>query len=413
MTNIDIYYESLKQVYNQILEWRKRPEPFRDRLSSWLIGIAAVVFFLSLIPILPTIFVFVGSRMGWTIGSFNLSQATILTYGLAWLIAGVGTLVILIVAIPVSGKLSTSIKDKKPPQTLSPEQMTFIAVYEAYKELKIYFVSHIDQHVNNCLRSLEKIQIYASDRVDIEERLQRRRLNPAEVDMIYLAEPVSIRTLRVRSSLPRQISIAQEFLQIFEKYTWFNLDDVTKSRLQALISFQKKTLVRLQKREDLPAVLKILENLSKFTYAYLPEHQTNMDPETLEQLQVEGSKCLGSFVQEVEKLTDFPEEPCSISSKETERQTQWQKLQAFYFYNVFFRFTLWFILLLGLTSGLVFLAGLRIQQLDINVMVSMVIATSITGSAALAVFGGRSAELRQNSESNIGEISSNASKQNQ
>lgn len=167
------------------------------------------------------------------------------------------------------------------------------------------------------------------------------------------------------------------------------MDAATKSVLQALISFPAKIYYRLLEKEELPTVLSILENLSKFIYAYLPEHQTYMEPEVLQKLQNDGRKALDSFVQQINDLA--PYQPV-VEKGEKRPKPEIppfgfkKKLSMFYADNVFFRFTLWFIIILLLTSGIVYLVNQRVAQLDINVMVSMVIGASATGAAALAAF---------------------------
>ena len=92
MQNIEIYYQSIKLVYDEIVGWEKRPKPFRQKFANSLIGVAATMFGLSLIPIIPSIFVFVGSQLRWHVADFDLSQSTIGTYALAWLIGTISTL---------------------------------------------------------------------------------------------------------------------------------------------------------------------------------------------------------------------------------------------------------------------------------------------------------------------------------
>lgn len=269
-------------------------------------------------------------------------------------------------------------------QDLTLNPLTFIAVYEGYKELKVYFVSHIDRHVENCLQSVISLGGYWPTSVGS---------GPARARIIE-AESFHMQIWGPTASLSEQTSIAEKFFRTFEKYAWFQLDDTLKSRLQALISYRKRIIDRLRNRQDLPAVLSILENLSQFTYAFLPEHQANMDAEALKKLQAEGTKCLDNFVREVNNLTDYPakvESPSAVGPK----QSWSQAVQALYFSNVFVRFTLWFILLVALTTSLVFIISLRIGPLDNNIMVSMVIAASVTGAAALAVFTPKSSAVNR------------------
>lgn len=405
MENIEIYFESIKQVYNQILEWEKerenRPEPVRQKITTLLIGTFLVFFLLSLIPIIPIGFVFIGGKFAWNIGSFDLSQATILTYCLAWLLSTIGSFILFMLALWMDNKINPTLdKEKdKAPQTLSAEQLTFIFIYQAYKELKIFFVSHIDQHVQKCSSSLNELErpLIAKRFVDEE-----RYIHSITAERYYPLRDIKFRsTIKNRLTLIHQNSIAREFLQTFEKYSWFHIDDLTKSRLQALISFQKKIIIRLEKREDLPAVLTLLENLSKFLYAFLPEHQANMNLDDLNALQTEGTKCLDKFAQDTDKLIDYPTKPHGIKiERHVPKPSAFQKLQVVYFSNIFFRFAVWLIFLLIITTGLVFLVSLKIFNLNINVMVSMVIATSITGAAALAVTGVKNTKASQETVDN-------------
>ncbi|GAG29584.1 unnamed protein product, partial [marine sediment metagenome] len=71
MENIDLYYESLKQVYDQIESWPEHKPSFRERFVDWLVGITAVLFALSLIPVFPTILMVVGGQTGLVLGPID------------------------------------------------------------------------------------------------------------------------------------------------------------------------------------------------------------------------------------------------------------------------------------------------------------------------------------------------------
>ncbi len=79
-----------------------------------------------------------------------------------------------------------------------------------------------------------------------------------------------------------------------------------------------------------------------------------MDSELLKSLQVEGNACLRRFVDEVVALTAFspPEEKKARDGEPS--QTFRDKYRHYYEHYVFLRFTLWFVLILLLTSGAVF-----------------------------------------------------------
>jgi hypothetical protein len=406
MQNIDLYYESLKRVYDQIEDWTEREPSFLERFVDFLVGIAVVLLVLSVIPVLPALLVFVGGQTNLVIGAIDLSVATFGRFILVWGVAAGVTLATLGLVLLINNKVdSVADEPKGPPQTLSPEQLTFVAVYESYKELRVFFVSHIEQHVANSLKALRRVvpreAFWRPSSFRDEVLLKGDNLDMYERDLIYREVYRREYRFHIRSisSLARQVELAQSFLTTFGKYPWFQLDADARSILQAFTSFPWQVYHRLLAREDLPAVLKILENLSKFIYAYLPEHETYMEADVLQRLQSDGCKALDSFVQQTNSLA--PYRPV-IEEEEKRPKTElplsfWEKLSILYAGNVFVRFALWFISILLLTSAIVYLVSRRIP-LDINVMVSMVVGTSATGAAALAAFTPRSSGVKMEQE---------------
>lgn len=414
MQNIDIYYESLQQVYDQIESWPEHKPSFRERFVDWLVGISGVLFALSLIPIFPVILVLVGSQTGLVIGPIDLSVASFGQFILVWIVTTAVTGAIFGLMLWINSRVDSAVeKPKRPPQTLSPEQLTFVAVYESYKELKIFFVSHIEQHINNSLEALKRLvgPRMLRDYSPSARRIIRERFEADSPEKELLYREMYLREYRPfmkpTSSFAMQVSAAQSFLNTFEKYAWFQLDTTTKSALQALISFPDKTYYRLLDKEDLPTVLSILENLSKFVYAYLPEHQTYMEPEVLQKLQIDGRKALDSFVQQINDLAPYR----PIVEKEKRPRAEIhppgfrKRLLKVYADNVFLRFAIWFIIILLLTSGIVYFINQRVVQLDTNVMVSIIIGASATGAATLAAFTpiASKEEIRQDQRNRSGE----------
>ena len=417
MQNIDLYYESLKQVYDQIEGWKYKPS-FGERFVNGLVGMTAALFALSLIPILPALLVFVGGQTSLVIGAINLSVATAGRFILVWVVATVATGTILGLMLWINSRVHSAVdKPEGPPQTLSPEQLTFVAVYESCRELKMFFVSHIGQHVNNSLQALRRMvsgstlwrsspSALWSDVIIGEEFDADFDEQDLVYQEMYRREYLSFK--RSASSFASQVSLAQAFLTTFEKYAWFQLDAETKSVLQALISFRSQVYYRLLEKEDLPTVLGILENLSKFIYAYLPEHPTYMEPEVLQKLQDDGRKALDSFVQQVNDLASYR----PVVEKEEKRPKPElpppglkRKLSKLYAEIIFLRFTLWFAIILLLTSAIVYLVNQRIQ-LDINLMVGMIVSTSATVGVAFAVFPPKSSKEKTEQEDQSSESGS-------
>ncbi len=75
MDNIELYYESIKQVYERILEWRNKPEPLSIRVIKVINGISIVLLMGSIIPVFPSILIFIGSRFNWVIFSYKLNES--------------------------------------------------------------------------------------------------------------------------------------------------------------------------------------------------------------------------------------------------------------------------------------------------------------------------------------------------
>src|SRR5258706_5208582 len=114
------------------------PQPVRQRIVGWIVGVAVVFLLLSIVPLLPVALVFLARRFGWTLGRLHLSDATLGKFLLVWLF----TVIISALGLALFSWIDNRTQSetpKGPPQTVSPDQLTFIAAYEAYKELKIFF----------------------------------------------------------------------------------------------------------------------------------------------------------------------------------------------------------------------------------------------------------------------------------
>jgi hypothetical protein len=411
MQNIDIYYASLKQVYDQIVNWPENRTPLYEKIIDGVMGVFGVILVLSVIPVLPAILVGIGSKNEWIIGPLSLSDAKLVTFLIAWSIIFVGSLLIFILIFWINNRVDSLRKEVVgPPQSLSPEQLTFIAFYEAFKELKVYFVSHIEQHINNSYRALTRALRPKIDprkllirREYIEHRsgLEAERTSTFVDHEIYTDMPFYTPSdylisnyKNIYPGFPYQVEISRSFLQTFEKYAWFQIDANIKATLQALISFSEKIPYRLKEKEDLPAVLDILDNLSKFNYSYLPEHKTYMDPDTIKKLQLEGTTYLRLFSDGVNNLTPYTKPEEKEESKMTLSPTIIQKIKNAYYSNVFIRFIIWFFLILVLTFGAILIINNEVS-LSPDTIVTVVIPTSVLGAAALAVFLPRNNKVRE------------------
>lgn len=395
MQNIDIYYESLRQVYDEMADWEPAPEPLYTRIFGTVVPIIGVFLILSIVPIIPLGLTYLGTRYKWTLGPINLSFS-FSKFALLWIEAVMVGLVLLAPAVWIHNKLTDRVSSKRirrPRQTLSADQITFINAYESYKELKIFFVSHIDQHVEQSLRAFMRIlpddgnkfyRWHGDEAVAFDIGGTTSFVGPD-------ASPGVLRNYRTyypflggdAPSLPRQIFVARSFLGTFDQLGWFQLNAKTKSILQALVSLRDKLPYRLRERENLPAVLSILENLSQLIYAYLPEHKTYMEQEALSALQKEGDACLERFVEELNALTLVSRHEPAKAPEGRPSRTLREKFYHYHSNYVFLRFTVWFLLIVALTSVAFFAINFFVK-LTPDTMATVIIGTSVASAAALA-----------------------------
>lgn len=384
MKNIEIYYKSIRLVFDEINNWERPKPPFREKLVDLLLGVSIFFFVFSLIPLIPLGLSFLAESTNYNIGKISLSNITIGSFGLIWLITAVISLLIMLLFVWINDKVDSIRKDStRPPHSLSPEQLSFIAIYEAYEELKIFFVSHVEKHIENSYQALTSVMDFYPEFDEDDRWVGQNDILEDQVGSInsrYYPEYRSY--LSSRASLETQVEAATIFLKTFEKYAWFQLDENTKSILQALISFSQKIPGRLRDKEDLPNVLGIIENFSRFIYAYLPEHKTYMEAEELEKLQAVGAECLIKFSKEMNNLTSYTRPKKDKDSKVDIPPKLKEKLQEKFNDNIFIRFSIWFILISALTTGAVLLINFRIA-LSSDTMVMLIIGTSVASAAAL------------------------------
>lgn len=393
--NIDLYYESLKAVYSQIEAWDAPKRVWYARAITIVMVIAIILLVFSIIPIVPAAIIFLGRLLDWHLWVIELKTITLGQIGLIWLTCIIGSGILTGLTTWLDGK-TPSIKpeQKSPPYTLSSEQLTFLTTYEAFKELKLFFVSRIDQHIINASTVLSRITFWRKISyrypsrprpVYINESYSADEVDRIVVERILAEEDYQIRSKRYgghQNSFVEQMEVAYMFLRTFDKAEWFQLDKETKALLQALITFPEKITERLRRREDLSSVLRILENLAKFTYAFLPEHEANIDKEELSELRKAGLLCLNNFVQETNSLTVFPKPEKTRESKAKKQRRRF--LELLQGRNIFYRFTVWFFLILLLTTGITLLAMLFID-FSSDTLVIIVIPTSVLGAASMTV----------------------------
>lgn len=387
------------------MDWRPSKPRLIERIVDWFVGTAGILLAFSVIPIIPLILMFRSNIIPIVFGPIDTRQNSIASFGIFWLAVFIITALLFSLSLWINEKVDKPSEDEKkgPSHTLSPDQVSFISVYEAYKELKIFFVSHLDRHVNQSVIALQRgFRESISPRQFNARQYKEWALVNNEVERMAMIDEIgtedyvelvqeyrvypSLYIRRLVSNMPIKISIARSFLTTYEKYPWFEINLKAKNTLQAFVSLNTKLLPRLIKREDLPAILSILKNLSMFLYAFIPEHRTYLEADEIEKMYSEGNKCLDEFVTEVNNLSEYPyskEKP--EEEKEITKIPLRKRFQNYFHGNVFIRFAVWFLLVLILTSGAVYIFNLSIP-LTPDTMATVIISTSVASAAALAAF---------------------------
>jgi hypothetical protein len=110
----------------------------------------------------------------------------------------------------------------------------------------------------------------------------------------------------------------------------------------------------------------------------------------LKKLQAEGQACLVQFAHQLNALTEYEPPGDTKKGKSGAAPTLLQRAKDVCDRNIFLRFTLWFILILLLTSSAVLLFNWKLKEkLRPDTMATLVIGTSVASAAVLAVYRGK------------------------
>lgn len=108
-----------------------------------------------------------------------------------------------------------------------------------------------------------------------------------------------------------------------------------------------------------------------------------MEASSLETLRKEGGYHIRKFVKEVNSMTSYSLPQKHEDSRPEKSNENWfQKMKGSGYAEVFLRFSVWFVLILLLTSATVYLVSLRFI-LNSDTMATLIIGTSVGGAAAL------------------------------
>ena len=99
MNNIDMYYESIKQVYEQIKKWQRPKPPLGERVVDSVLIFAIVIFIASLIPVIPILYVIIGGKLNLSLYTISLSNASIIDFVKVWVGIALITLIFMVLMI--------------------------------------------------------------------------------------------------------------------------------------------------------------------------------------------------------------------------------------------------------------------------------------------------------------------------
>ena len=149
LPSVNVYYASLRTVYDAAVESYDRSRR-SERISSltasammWLAG-------LTVFPVLPLALTYLADRYSIAVLSFQVRFA-FGPFVVVWLITVVVVAAVIALLVLVESVLLPQTLWDSSTSPVSGEQLSFLAAYEANEQLKVYFVSHIDAHVDNCL----------------------------------------------------------------------------------------------------------------------------------------------------------------------------------------------------------------------------------------------------------------------
>jgi hypothetical protein len=384
MENIEMYYDSLKELYDHSRDQIERIE--KTERPYGVIETFSITFLaLSIIPIIPFLIIFLAGQFNMVLLSYEIRDAQIGFYGIGWsCFIILSALWLHIVEKIKLKKQKKNEKRKESVPTLSIAQMDFLFAYKSYSEFHKYLISNISQHLNNARDAFRHFVYFDEHLQEFSSDVTWYSSRDFSGETYFGPNIRSHRSSKYDSTFLRKKLIASDFLRTFDKYPWLELSDGIRNELSAVNNFSHKVQNRLLVKEDADKVLKILENFCRFLYSFLPEHNANMNDDDLNDLQKEGQICLNKFIEDVNNLSeiDYPYRKTKNEKEETEKRN---KIKNYFESNIFFRFFIFLLVLLGVTSTFIILINLIVSGLDINIMISIIVGSSVTGAAGLTV----------------------------
>ena len=113
---IKTYYESIRQIYDDIRSWKPPKAPWYERIADGFLIFFVFIFALSLIPILPVAFLTASSYLQIHIVGFQLYPATVSLFLIFWGLGLLASILLLALFAFINHFLTDKIKSKSTPR---------------------------------------------------------------------------------------------------------------------------------------------------------------------------------------------------------------------------------------------------------------------------------------------------------
>jgi len=346
---------------------------------------------LTLIPVLPFVLSIVLPKLDRGLTAITMLGVRLEPLMQYWLLSLVGsgaaTTIFMLLGIYLEPPSS------EPEYSLSAEQVSFVLLYTAFEELRLYLIDNLTVHLDKARRAIERLlprpRSVLYRRRGREVLLREAELGELENLSQNLPPHFAVRE-EPRFPLPTpamasQLEITSRFLRTYERYGWFRMEPLTELALRALSSFRSIIYTRLVAKEDLAKVKTVLEHMARWTYAYLPELEASRTPEDLEALRQAGHRELAEFAAALASLTQYELPSPPVPEERPRRASLIRRTLASGVSVV--GFVAYFLFVLILTSALWFVA-VRVFGVQREGAVLLTILTSIVSGAGLAVVPG-------------------------
>lgn len=389
MENIDEYYRSLKEIFDYLVDWKQPPTARRRASSVFMTLVVASMFSLTLtlIPVLPFVLSIVLPKLGRGLTAITMLGVRLEPLMQYWLLSlagsGAATTIFMLLGIYLEPPSS------EPEYSLSPDQVSFVLLYTAFEELRLYLIDNLTVHLDKARRAIERLLLRPRS-VLYSRRRREMLLREAELselenlsqnlppDFVVREEP---RFPLPTPAMASQLEITSRFLRTYERYGWFRMETQTDVALRALSSFRSIIYTRLVAKEDLAKVKTVLEHMARWIYAYLPELEASRTPEELEALRQAGDRELAEFAAEMESVTEYELPSPPVPEKRPRGASLIRGILTSE--DTLVRFIVYFLFVLILTSALS-LVAVQVFGVQREGAVVMTISTSIVGGAGLA-----------------------------